>query len=224
MRSLALVAAVAGICLLIASGASNDPISERVLATSPIMSATPLPALAPSHSHAIAPEDLNAVVQQYCVVCHNDALLTGRLTLQTFDVAAAAAQAPTAEKMIRKLRAGMMPPPGLPRPAGDTLVQLVQTLENTVDAAARANPNVGVRRFPRLSEIDRTQAIALTRLSARGLALQAEQELGRSQDRLEPSLHSILEPTRSCALATRHAAETSSKRPPSRPRNSPFVP
>ena len=94
---------------------------------------------------------LTAVVQQYCVVCHNDALLTGNLSLQHFAVERAARERETAEKMIRKLRAGMMPPPGIPRPAEDTLLSLVRTLESSVDEVARAAPNLGTRRFQRLS-------------------------------------------------------------------------
>ncbi len=53
-----------------------------------------------------------AVVQRVCVICHNDRALTGSLSLAAFDVAKASENAETAEKMIRKLRAGMMPPPG----------------------------------------------------------------------------------------------------------------
>ena len=55
--------------------------------------------------------DLNQVIGQYCVVCHNDELLTGNLSFEAFNVAAAHERAATAEKMIVKLRAGMMPPP-----------------------------------------------------------------------------------------------------------------
>ncbi len=117
------------------------PGSEVLLATgSP---AAPSPAL-PSPA-------LTAVVQQYCVVCHNDALLTGNLSLQHFAVEQAPEERETAEKMIRKLRAGMMPPPGIPRPSADTLLSLVQTLESSVDDAGRAAPNPGTRRFQRLS-------------------------------------------------------------------------
>ena len=97
------------------------------------------------------PPELTGVVQRYCVVCHNDALLTGNLSLQHFAVEHAAAERETAEKMIRKLRAGMMPPPGIPRPSADTLLALVETLESTVDEVARGAPNVGTRRFQRLS-------------------------------------------------------------------------
>ena len=104
-------------------------------------------------THALAPstEELSDVVQRYCVVCHNDAARTGDLTLQAFDVAAATSQAEVAEKMIRKLRVGMMPPPGMPRPGGDTLQLLVETLETELDRAARDDPNPGSRRFQRLN-------------------------------------------------------------------------
>ena len=106
---------------------------------------------APAPSPAVPSPALTEVVQQYCVVCHNDALLTGNLSLQRFAVEHAAEERETAEKVIRKLRAGMMPPPGFPRPSADSLLALAETLESTVDEAARAAPNVGTRRFQRLS-------------------------------------------------------------------------
>jgi hypothetical protein len=56
--------------------------------------------------------------------------------------------------MIRKLRAGMMPPPGAPRPSADTLEALVTTLETRVDEAARNAPNLGERRFTRLTRAE----------------------------------------------------------------------
>src|SRR5262249_11143450 len=102
---------------------------------------------------------LTAVVQQYCVVCHNDQLLTGNVSLQTFDVEKASDKAETAERMIRKLRAGMMPPPGIPRPGGDTLQVLVETLENNVDNAAKSHRNLGVRRFQRLTVAEYDRAV-----------------------------------------------------------------
>lgn len=107
-----------------------------------------------------AREDLNPVVERYCVRCHNERLLRGNLSLETFDVAAADAQPETAEKMIRKLQAGMMPPPGQRRPAGDTLMTLARTLEGVVDAAAADNPNPGARRFQRLNRAEYERVIA----------------------------------------------------------------
>ncbi len=105
------------------------------------------------------PPALTDVVQRYCVVCHNDALLTGNLSLQHFAVERAVQERETAEKMIRKLRAGMMPPPGIPRPAADTLLALVETLESSVDQAARAAPNLGSRRFQRLGRAEYERVI-----------------------------------------------------------------
>ncbi|SVD22735.1 uncharacterized protein METZ01_LOCUS375589, partial [marine metagenome] len=58
----------------------------------------------------VTTEDLTTLVQQYCQVCHNDVMMTGNMSLTGFDVAAAPERAETAEGMIRKLRAGMMPP------------------------------------------------------------------------------------------------------------------
>jgi len=99
-------------------------------------------------------EDLTVVVQTYCQVCHNDALMTGNLSLTGFEIENAPNHPETAEKMIRKLRAGMMPPPGMPRPNPDTLLALVEELETTVDQNADANPNPGVRRFQRLTRAE----------------------------------------------------------------------
>jgi hypothetical protein len=107
--------------------------------------------LAPSD---IPTEDLTAVVQRNCVVCHNDAALTGGISLQSFDVAKASDARQLSERVIRKLRAGMMPPPGMPRPGGDTLQILVETLENTIDAAAARAPNAGDRPFQRLNRAE----------------------------------------------------------------------
>ncbi len=103
---------------------------------------------------AIPADSLNAVVKQYCVVCHNDVMLTGNLTLSDFDVASAPEMAEIAEKMIVKLRAGMMPIPGAPRPSPDTLLALVETLETLIDEAAAVAPNPGGRTFQRLNRAE----------------------------------------------------------------------
>ena len=56
--------------------------------------------------------------------------------------------------MIRKLRAGMMPPPGMARPSPETLMALVEELETRIDENAEANPNPGARRFQRLTRAE----------------------------------------------------------------------
>jgi hypothetical protein len=164
MRSVAIGGAVLGLAIVL--GGQLSPVGEAVgivaLGSDARSSATAsVYAHAPkaireatrSADPAVLPEDLTVVVGQYCVVCHNDQMLTGNLTLQGFDVAEAVADAEVAEKMIRKLRLGMMPPPGMPRPGGDTLRALVETLEDRIDQAAASTPNpLGTRRFQRLTQ------------------------------------------------------------------------
>ena len=102
---------------------------------------------------------LTEVVQTYCQVCHNDAMMTGNLSLAGFEVENAPNRPETAEKMIRKLRAGMMPPPGMPRPSPDTLLALVEELETRMDREAVMNPNPGGRTFQRLNRAEYTESI-----------------------------------------------------------------
>jgi hypothetical protein len=107
-------------------------------------------------------DELSTVVRTYCRTCHNARTLSGNLSLEDFDVATVARSAKTAdtaEKMIRKLRAKMMPPPGARRPAPETLRALLDTLETTLDRAAEANPNPGQRTFQRLNRAEYARAI-----------------------------------------------------------------
>ena len=76
----------------------------------------------------------------------------GNISLEGYDVAAAPSNLKTSEKMIRKLRAEMMPLPGAPRPGGDTLRALVEAIEQTIDHAAKPNP--GNRTFQRLNRAE----------------------------------------------------------------------
>ena len=103
--------------------------------------------------------ELTGVVRRYCVVCHNARLMNGNLTLAEFAVDAAHERTETAEKMIRKLRAGMMPPPGQRRPPPDTLLALVETLETVVDRDAVRDRNPGSRRFQRLNRAEYERVI-----------------------------------------------------------------
>jgi uncharacterized protein DUF1592/uncharacterized protein DUF1588/uncharacterized protein DUF1585/uncharacterized protein DUF1587/uncharacterized protein DUF1595 len=100
-----------------------------------------------------------AVVKQYCTGCHSDRGKAGGISLASFDVGTAVEQAPLAEKMIRKLRAGMMPPPGARRPDDTTVHALIDALETRIDRAAAANPRPGWRPFPRLNRAEYARAI-----------------------------------------------------------------
>jgi len=77
-----------------------------------------------------------ALINQYCVTCHNDRARTGGLSLTAFDPDAAAQHAEIAEKVIRKLRGGLMPPAGARRPDSQSAAAFVSWLENKIDRAA----------------------------------------------------------------------------------------
>jgi hypothetical protein len=118
------------------------------------------PHSAPHRAATIPAEQLTAVVRKTCAAsCHNDQRHSGELTLESFDVAQATQKPEIAEKMIAKLRAGMMPPPGRQRPAGDTLSVLAATLESLIDRAAALNPEPGGRTFQRLNRAEYERSI-----------------------------------------------------------------
>ena len=98
--------------------------------------------------------ELNELVEEYCVRCHNERRLRGDLSLESFDAALPEQNAPVAERMIHKLRAGMMPPAGVRRPPEDSLALLAATLEARLDDVARTNPNPGRRTFQRLNRTE----------------------------------------------------------------------
>ncbi|MDB4913624.1 MAG: hypothetical protein JWM95_1268 [Gemmatimonadetes bacterium] len=102
---------------------------------------------------------MNDVVARFCVDCHNPVTLKGNLSLEDFNVDSAftAARLPTAEKMIRKLRAQIMPPPGAVKPLGDTLTMLAASMESLIDKASRPTP--GARTFPRLNRPEYERAV-----------------------------------------------------------------
>src|SRR5262249_30748814 len=84
----------------------------------------------------LSPEAQAQLLRQYCATCHNDRSKTGGMTLTLLDPAHPEQNAELAEKVIRKLRAGMMPPSGMPRPDAATLKNLAASVEFRIDQAA----------------------------------------------------------------------------------------
>ena len=83
----------------------------------------------------------NATMKRYCVGCHNDTAKAGNLTLASVDLAKINQNPELGEKLITKLRAGMMPPIGLPRPDAKAADGMASALERELNAAAAAHPN-----------------------------------------------------------------------------------
>ena len=101
----------------------------------------------------------NATVKQYCVTCHSDRGKAGGLTLASFDAATLLDDPGLAEKVVRKLRLGMMPPSGAKRPEGAVLGDMAGAFETRIDAAADRAPSVGSRSFQRLNRAEYGRAV-----------------------------------------------------------------
>jgi hypothetical protein len=99
------------------------------------------------------------LLNRYCLTCHNDRARTGGLTLAALDVDHPAVDAEIWEKAIRKLRAGMMPPAGAPRPDRATLELFRHTIESSIDRAALEHPNPGATPLHRLNRNEYANAI-----------------------------------------------------------------
>src|SRR5215471_7071354 len=92
-----------------------------------------------------------SVIQDYCLGCHNSKAKVGGLVLDTLSPDRIAQDAKTWEAVIRKLRGGLMPPPGAKHPDGQSVVELISWLEKQIDAAAVVPPagRVSLRRLNR---------------------------------------------------------------------------
>ncbi len=94
--------------------------------------------------------DPATLLNQYCVGCHNDQTPTGNFTLESLDLSAVGAKRESWEKVVRKLRAGMMPPAGAPRPASSDYHRLVDWLETELDRDPSPHmPPPGIHRLNR---------------------------------------------------------------------------
>jgi Protein of unknown function (DUF1592)/Protein of unknown function (DUF1588)/Protein of unknown function (DUF1585)/Protein of unknown function (DUF1587)/Protein of unknown function (DUF1595)/Planctomycete cytochrome C len=103
---------------------------------------------------------LRPVLDRYCVGCHNERLHTAGLALDSVDAAAPGVNPELWERVIAKLRAGSMPPPGRPRPDAATYHALAGALETEIDRVWASHPNPG-RTIPvhRLNRAEYNNAI-----------------------------------------------------------------
>src|SRR5262245_11722922 len=89
------------------------------------------------------PASPRAVFDKYCVTCHSQKTHTAGVNLESLDVTKLSSSPELVEKVIAKLRAGSMPPPGAPRPDAETYRTMATLLEREMDRAWVANPNPG---------------------------------------------------------------------------------
>src|SRR5579871_1384519 len=100
-----------------------------------------------------------ALLDRYCVSCHNQRLHTANLALDTLSLDDIAGHAAVWEKVLRKLRTGAMPPPGMPRPDAAAVDSFASALETALDRAAAAHPNPGRVAVHRLNQTEYTNAV-----------------------------------------------------------------
>ena len=114
--------------------------------------------VAPTRTGAAAPAidggAQKALVQKYCVACHSNRAKTGGLSLEAVNFTDMSQDAETFEKVVRKVRAGMMPPRGMPRPDRPQMLQFASAIEADLDAHAAAHPAPG---SPGLHRLNRTE-------------------------------------------------------------------
>ncbi len=105
------------------------------------------------------PTETKAVIDRYCATCHNQRTRAGGLALDVLDVAAAGREPGTWEKVVRKVRTGMMPPSGAPRPDRAALDRFAASLEESIDKVAAAAPNPGAPALHRLNRAEYGNAV-----------------------------------------------------------------
>ncbi|HEV3056590.1 MAG TPA: DUF1592 domain-containing protein [Vicinamibacterales bacterium] len=114
---------------------------------------------APADSPTAPAEQHQAVLNKYCITCHNQRMKTGGLVLEGLDLADAPAAADIWEKVVRKLRGGLMPPVRAPRPDSAAIEALTVWLETTLDTAAARRPDPGRPSIHRLNRVEYANAV-----------------------------------------------------------------
>jgi hypothetical protein len=104
----------------------------------------------PAGGPVVTAASSRALVDKYCVTCHNTRARTAGLVLEGFDLAQVVEHAEIAEKVVRKVRAGLMPPTNMPRPSPAELAGFVTWMETELDRKSVTHlPAPGLHRLNR---------------------------------------------------------------------------
>ena len=161
---------VAGVVIIMCLGLAGPPAGGNLLA---------------QETEGTPAVTARAVLDRYCVTCHNERLDTAGLALDTVDPAHVGDDAAVWEKVVRKLRTGLMPPSPRPRPDADTYASLVAYFESALDRAAEADLNPGRPAVHRLNRAEYANAIRdLLALEIDGRALLPPDESGYGFDNI----------------------------------------
>ncbi|HJT86410.1 MAG TPA: DUF1592 domain-containing protein [Bryobacteraceae bacterium] len=150
----ALAAAAVVLTLRLASQPVADAAPPQGKARAAEQSRPPAVASAPANAAAE-----QALIKQYCVGCHNDKVKTGGLSLESADLSRVGEKPELWEKVVRKLRAGLMPPPGMRRPDWESYQGLAVWLEDQLDRSATGKINPGAMGIHRLNRIEYADAV-----------------------------------------------------------------
>ena len=124
-----------------------------------LLAATSLEARQATPQSGMPVASQQALVDQYCADCHNDALRAGGFSWADIDLAHPERSAARVEQVIRKLGIGLMPPVGSRRPDSEAARSFVSTLAASMDAEAALRPNPGSRGFQRLTRTEYARSV-----------------------------------------------------------------
>ncbi len=134
-------------------------------------------------------ESQQALVNKYCAGCHNDRRPAGGFAWSTIDLGDPAGNADASEKVVRRLRAGLMPPAGAPRPDAADARALALAMETAIDKSAAAYPYAGAPELHRVNRTEYRNSIRdLLALDIDVSSLLPPDELGRGFDNMSNAL------------------------------------
>ena len=163
MKRALLTASIAFVAIAWVTAVAEQPTPQQPIRPAAEPAAPRAPALQEPKSisglGSLAVISQRALLDQYCVTCHNEKLKTGGLALDTLRFERMAADAETWEKVVRKLRAGLMPPAGAKRPDRKSLDAFATAIEERIDHFAANDLNPGRTPLHRMNRVEYANAI-----------------------------------------------------------------